>query len=117
MSSRRPRMKRSRHRGDPRAWFLPAALLGACASSAAPAPGHCVVQLWAELPVTMVGTRPLVHASINGTDALFLADSGAFFSSLTTAAASEFKLKLRPAPFGLQVRGVGGVSRDRKSVV
>ena len=104
-------MKRSRHRGDPRAWFLPPALLAVCAASAAPAPGSCVVERWAQLPVTMNGTRPLVHAAINGTDALFLADSGAFYSSLTTAAASEFKLTLHPAPFGYQVRGVGGESR------
>jgi len=104
-------MKRSRHRGDPRAWFLPAALLAACASSAAPAPGTCVVERWASLPVTMAGTRPLVHAAINGTDALFLADSGMFYSSLTTAAAGEFKLSLHPAPFGYEVRGVGGASR------
>src|SRR4029077_14251787 len=111
MSSRGTCMKRSRHRGDPRAWFLPAALLAACASSAAPAPGTSVVERWASLPVTMAGTRPLVHAAINGTDALFLADSGMFYSSLTTAAAGEFKLSLHPAPFGYEVRGVGGASR------
>ncbi len=104
-------MKRSRHRGDPRAWLLPAALLAACASSAAAAAGSCVLARLAELPVTMAGTRPLVHAAINGTDALFLADSGGFYSSLTTAAASEFKLSLHPAPFGYEVRGIGGGSR------
>src|SRR5712671_7052308 len=111
MSSRRTRMKRSRHADDRRAWHLPAAVLAACASPAAAAAGHCVVQLWASLPVTMAGTVPLVHAAINGTDALFLADSGAFYSSLTTAAAGEFKLSLHQAPFGYEVRGVGGESR------
>src|SRR5882762_734060 len=105
-------MKRSRHRGDPRARLLPAALLAACASQAAAAAGSCVVERWASLPVTMAGTRPLVHAAINGTDALFLADSGMFYSSLTTAAASEFKLILHPAPFGYEVRGIGGGSRS-----
>src|SRR5437764_1766731 len=59
MSSRRARMKRSRHRGDPSAWLLPAALLAACASSAAAAAGSCVLARLAELPVTMAGTRPL----------------------------------------------------------
>src|SRR5256884_6827304 len=111
MSSRRTRMKRSRHRGDPRAWLLPASRLAACASSAAAAAGSCVLARLAERPVTMAGTRPLVHAAINGTDALFLADSGGFYSSLTTAAASEFKLSLHPAPFGYEVRGIGGASR------
>src|SRR5205823_386331 len=95
-----------------RAWLLPAALLAACASSAAAAAaGSCVLARLAELPVTMAGTRPLVHAAINGTDALFLADSGMFYSSLTTAAASEFKLVLHPAPFGYEVRGIGGGAR------
>src|SRR2546429_894045 len=111
MSSRRTRMKRSRHADDRRARLLPAALLAACASSAAAAAGSCVLARLAELPVTMAGTRPLVHAAINGTDALFLADSGMFYSSLTTAAASEFKLSLHPAPFGYEVRGFGGGSR------
>ncbi|TLY71653.1 MAG: hypothetical protein E6K47_00890, partial [Gammaproteobacteria bacterium] len=111
MSSRRTRMKGSRHADDRRAWLLPAALLAACASSAAAAAGSCVLARLAELPVTMAGTRPLVHAAINGTDALFLADSGGFYSSLTTAAASEFKLSLHPAPFGYEVRGIGGGSR------
>src|SRR3981081_1127048 len=108
MSSRRTRMKRSRHRGDRRAWLLPAALLPACTTQDAAGAGTCVVERWASLPVTMAGTRPLVHAAINGTDALFLADSGMFYSSLTTAAASEFKLILHPAPFGYEVRGIGG---------
>ena len=93
-----------------RVWLPLAALLAACASQAAAATGSCVVERWAQLPVTMAGTRPLVHASINGTDALFLADSGAFYSSLTTAAARQFDLPLRPAPFGFEVRGVGGGS-------
>ncbi|HYC08231.1 MAG TPA: aspartyl protease family protein [Steroidobacteraceae bacterium] len=56
----------------------------------------------------MSGLAPLVHAKINGTDALFIADSGAFFSMLTPAAAAEFKLHLSPAPFGLGLTGVGG---------
>src|SRR5437763_15327568 len=111
MSSRRARMQRSRHRGDPRAWLLPAALLAACASSAAAAAGCGVVARRPYLPVTMAGPRPPVHAAINGADALFLADSGMFYSSLTTAAASEFKLSLHPVPFGYEVRVFGGGSR------
>jgi len=103
------KMKRSRPGDSLRLWLPLVTLLAACASEAAAAAG-CVVERWAQLPVTMVGTRPLVHAAINGTDALFLADSGAFYSSLTTAAASQFKLRLHPAPFGYHVHGVGGES-------
>lgn len=68
----------------------------------------CKLGRLAELPVTMEGMRPLVHASINGQDALFIADSGAFFSMLTPAAAREFKLRLEPVPFGFSLIGVGG---------
>src|SRR2546430_15974284 len=98
MSSRRTRMKRSRHRGDPRAWLLPAALLAACASSAAAAAGSCVLERLAELPVTMAGTRPLVHAAINGTDSLFLADSGGGLHPLPPPAPRGIQLVLPPAP-------------------
>src|SRR5262249_10000580 len=62
-----------------------------------------------ELPVTMRGLRPMVHGKINGTDVLFIADSGALFSSITPAAAAELKLHLEPAP--LEVTGVGGETR------
>lgn len=104
-------MKGSRPRDCLRACVVPVALLLSCAVSAAPAPGTCTIERWAQLLVTMDGTRPLVHAAINGTDAVFLADSGMFYSSLTTAAASQFNLTLHPAPFGYEVRGVGGAAR------
>jgi tetratricopeptide (TPR) repeat protein/predicted aspartyl protease len=68
----------------------------------------CKLGKVAELAVTMTGLRPLVHASINGSDALFLADSGAFYSTLTPAAAKQFKLRLSPAPYWFGVSGVGG---------
>ena len=71
----------------------------------------CKVGILAELPVTMTGLRPLVSAKINGSDALFIADSGAFYSLITPAAAAQFKLKLGPAPYWLELRGVGGEAR------
>jgi tetratricopeptide (TPR) repeat protein len=61
-----------------------------------------------ELPVTMEGLRPLVRAKINGTEAYFVADSGAFYSMISPAAAAQFKLPKRSAPFGTYVLGVGG---------
>jgi predicted aspartyl protease len=68
----------------------------------------CKLAKMAELPVTMSGSQPLISAKINGEDARFVADSGAFFSMITEASASEFKLKLTRAPFGLRLKGVGG---------
>ena len=46
----------------------------------------CGVATIAELPVTMVNMRPVVGAKINGADARFIADSGAFFNMITTPA-------------------------------
>jgi tetratricopeptide (TPR) repeat protein/predicted aspartyl protease len=75
---------------------------------AARASAECKIHRLAELPVTMAGLRPLVPAKINGSDVLFIADSGAFYSMITPGTAAEQKLKRSPAPFELTVRGVGG---------
>jgi len=56
----------------------------------------------------MTGLAPVVHAQVNGVDALFVADSGAFFSSVTPAAVEELHLRLDPSIQGLSVEGVGG---------
>src|ERR1700748_944012 len=101
---------------------LTAALIGilglslSTEASAANSKG-CQLKQIAELPVTMRGMQPLVPAKINGKEALFLADSGAFFSSMSAASAAEFGLKLRAAPFGLSVRGIGGVTDVRVTTV
>jgi tetratricopeptide (TPR) repeat protein/predicted aspartyl protease len=84
-----------------------AALLALGAAHAAGA-DSCKLAQVAQLPVTMQGMRPLVHAAINGTDALFIADSGAFFSMLTPAAARQFNLELQHTAVGFYVTGVGG---------
>jgi tetratricopeptide (TPR) repeat protein/predicted aspartyl protease len=70
----------------------------------------CKMAKIAELPVTMIDMHPMVTAQINGVDAMFIADSGAFYSMLSPASAAEFKLSTFPAPFGLFVRGVGGAA-------
>ena len=46
-------------------------LLAIAAGPAAAEP--CKLARFAELPVTMQGMRPLVHAAINGKDAMFIA--------------------------------------------
>src|SRR5579864_1033951 len=61
-----------------------------------------------ELPVTMQNMQPLVHAAINDKDAVFIADSGAFFSVLTLAGAHQFNLILEPAHAGFRLGGIGG---------
>jgi tetratricopeptide (TPR) repeat protein len=82
-------------------------LAPACQPALAAGPA-CKIARLAELPVTMVGTTPIVHALINGADAPFIADSGAFFDMLTPAAAAEYKLPVKMAPWGLYITGVGG---------
>jgi tetratricopeptide (TPR) repeat protein len=61
-----------------------------------------------DIPVTMQGLRPLVHAQVNGNDALFIADSGAFFSSIKPQAVASLNLRVDPSIQGLSVVGVGG---------
>ena len=80
--------------------------LSACAAPVFAA--GCKIGKIAELPVTMNGLRPMVTAKINGAEAKFIADSGAFFSLIAPASAAEFKLRTRPAPFHLVLQGVGG---------
>jgi predicted aspartyl protease/tetratricopeptide (TPR) repeat protein len=56
----------------------------------------------------MAGTRPLITAKINDKEARFVLDSGAFFSMMSSATAAAFNLKLKSAPYGLRVQGIGG---------
>ncbi|HEY5070801.1 MAG TPA: aspartyl protease family protein [Caulobacteraceae bacterium] len=76
-----------------------------------PALAACVLGKIAELPVTMDGLRPMVAAKINDADALFIADSGAYFSVLSPASAARFGLILRPAPANWTMAGAGGPVR------
>jgi tetratricopeptide (TPR) repeat protein/predicted aspartyl protease len=91
----------------PRRGWLIALLLVVAAAAPLPAAATCKLRV-AEMAVTMSELRPMVHAQINGTDTLFIADSGAFYSMLTRGTAAEFKLPLASLPFGFMLRGVGG---------
>ncbi len=71
----------------------------------------CKLERLPDIPVTMHGLLPTVHAQINGADALFVADSGAFFNFVTPAAVREFQLRVDNSFVGLNVQGVGGVER------
>jgi tetratricopeptide (TPR) repeat protein len=74
----------------------------------APVFADCKLSKIADLPVTMHGSQPLVNAKINGQDAAFVADSGAFYSTISAASAAQYKLRLEPAPAGIRLTGVGG---------
>ena len=77
----------------------------------------CKLAQMIELPVTMTRMKPMVTAKINGADVTFLADSGAFFSVISPAAAAEFKLRLSPAPMGIRLVGVGGDAQTSMATV
>jgi predicted aspartyl protease/tetratricopeptide (TPR) repeat protein len=79
--------------------------LGCQPLTAAPA---CNIAQVGQLAVTMHGTMPIVHALINGRDAAFMADSGAYYNMLTPAAAAEYGLPQQMARIGYWVSGVGG---------
>jgi tetratricopeptide (TPR) repeat protein len=87
------------------AWSL-LALVSAALPFAAVAAEPCKLGHIGDLPVTMRGMQPLVHAAINGTDAVFVVDSGAYFSTLTPAAARQLNLSLEP--HGAEGGGIGG---------
>lgn len=89
--------------------LLLAMALWGLGSAAQAAPGCSLIKI-AELPVKMSGLRPMVSAKVNGQDALFLADSGAFYSLMSESAAARFGLKRGTTPAGLQVRGVNGAA-------
>jgi tetratricopeptide (TPR) repeat protein/predicted aspartyl protease len=74
--------------------------------------GDCTLAKIVDLPVTVVDMKALVAAKINGEDALFAADSGAFYSMISPAAAAQYRLKTYPAPWGIEVHGVGGQRTD-----
>lgn len=86
------------------------------AAVAAPASAGCQLVQYAQLPVTMAGTAPLIAGAINGVGALFIADSGASFSALSDESARRFKLRLDSMPVRMEVRGLGGAADARRAV-
>jgi tetratricopeptide (TPR) repeat protein/predicted aspartyl protease len=89
---------------------IAASLLAASAIVAVAHAGECQISRYAEMPVTMNFTRPLLTGSINGVSGQFEADSGSFFSMLSRETAERLKLRLEPLPGNLQVRGASGVA-------
>jgi tetratricopeptide (TPR) repeat protein/predicted aspartyl protease len=97
------------HRPQPGITFLSLLLLVPLLAQAA---GGCKLDRLVSVPITMDGLRPTVEGQINGSPALFVLDSGAFWSMLTPAAAQQYQLHLdyKRAP-GLYIRGIGGTSQ------
>ena len=56
------------------------------------AAASCRLGEYATLPVTMAGAKPLIAGSINGVDALLVADSGALFSVLSRDSVGKFSI-------------------------
>jgi tetratricopeptide (TPR) repeat protein/predicted aspartyl protease len=77
----------------------------------------CKMVKMAELPVTMLGLRPLIDARINDKDVRFEVDSGAFYSMISAASAAELNLKLKAAPYGMRVSGIGGITKPSVATV
>src|SRR5215831_20055985 len=85
------------------------AMLGATEVRAA---DGCKLEKYAEMPVTMSGTRPLISGKVNGIDGRFMVDTGAPFNMFNGASIEKFNLKLGPLLFGFRVGGVGGAEPD-----
>lgn len=90
-----------------RGFGIAATALASLAASGAAAAG-CTIGKFLQLPITMSGMRPMVSAKIDGTDATFLLDSGAFYSMISPGAAAEYRLNRSAAPEGFYMSGVGG---------
>jgi tetratricopeptide (TPR) repeat protein len=96
----------------------PLATLGLIALAqlwAAPVRAACHLETLAVLPVTMKGMEPTVPVKVNGHDAQFLVDSGAFFTGLSPQAAARFGVATRFE--GANVQGVGGAEEVKTAVV
>src|SRR5579871_5584427 len=70
----------------------------------------CVMGKVAELPVRMVGLRALVPVKLNGIDSQLVVDSGAFYSTLSSANAAALNLKVRSTPDISYITGVNGTA-------
>lgn len=91
--------------------FVAFALLALPCPAVHAAAKPCRLARVAEVAVSMDGLSPVLATRINGADARFRLDSGAFWSSITVAAAQQYGLKVdRDRLPGLRVRGAGGVA-------
>lgn len=69
------------------------------------------------LPVTMDGLRASVPVKVNGQPTTFWLDSGAWFSTMSGARATDLGLKISAPLPNLQMYGIGGEFTARETVV
>lgn len=92
--------------------------LAAVSLSTAVASAKCQLQQIGVLPVDMVQGSALVSAKINGLKARFMLDSGAFYSTISRDAATQYRLPLTSVPGGdFSIHGVGGEERAELATV
>jgi len=70
-----------------------------------------------EIPVRISDRRPIATLTLNGTEMPMLLDSGAFFSMLSPAAATQLNLPLRNLPSGARIEGYTGRIEARQTMV
>ncbi|MEO6800527.1 MAG: aspartyl protease family protein [Rhodanobacter sp.] len=72
--------------------------------------GGCQLVKYGTFPVEMRDGRATTMVKINGNDTRVALDTGAVFNFMSRANALSLGLKLRAAPFGLRMSGVGGTA-------
>ena len=89
-------------------WFGATSLMVAMVTMSSPASAACKMSEYLKIPVTMAGKQPIVTTQINGRDARFILDSGAFFSTIAKASAQEYGLSVGSLGSGAYLKGIGG---------
>ncbi|MFZ0549639.1 MAG: aspartyl protease family protein [Steroidobacteraceae bacterium] len=94
------------------------AALAALSLSSGVATAHCQLQPLGALPVDLAGLRPTVSARINGLEARFMLDTGAYYSIISDDAVAKYQLPVRSVSTrAFYIRGVGGSEGARLATV
>jgi tetratricopeptide (TPR) repeat protein/predicted aspartyl protease len=78
---------------------------------------ECKVERLLLMPLTMVGTQPLVTVRLNGIDARLLVDTGSVYTLVSPEAAKRAGLSVGFAPARLWLQGLGGGVRPGMAIV
>ena len=91
--------------------------LAACIVAAPrPAAAQCHLRPLVELPVTLEDRRAIIDVKVNGHDARFVADTGAYFSDMDLPSAKAMDLKLGDWPYPLVSGGAAGLASEQLGV-
>lgn len=87
-------------------------LLALFLAAAPAAAAECRIAKVAEVPIDLQGGKPTLTAKVNGKDVRFVADTGAFYSLVTPAAAERARMRtVRTDSYA--IGGVGGSAQAR----